>query len=97
MILERDSEKIKRQVDDIKTKITFMKNIMDYSYPSFMLTKLKSWEKNLGNNKKPKYDERLTPLEEQKLLILKKNNLRNNYLKKNIGIFPIKINISSLS
>lgn len=97
LILERDSDKIKGQVEDIKTKIKFMKNIMDYSYPSFMLTKLKSWEKNLGNNKKPKYDEKLTPFEEQKKLILKKNNIRSNYLKKNIDIFPIKINCSTLS
>ena len=97
MILERDSDKIKGQVEDIKTKIKFMKNIMDYSYPSLMLTKLKSWEKNVINYKKPKYDEKLTPFEEQKKLILKKNNIRSNYLKKNIDIIPIKINCSSLS
>ena len=97
LILEKDSEKIKGRVEDIKTKIKFMKNIMDYSYPSFMLTKLKSWEKNLANNKKTKYDEKLTPFEEQKKQILKKNSIRSNYLKKNIDIFPIKINYSSLS
>ena len=87
--LEEDSQKIKGQIDDIKTKIKFMKNIMDYSFPSFMLTKLKSWEKNLVIHKKT-YQE-LTPVEKRKIQIKQKNIIRNNYLKHNLNVFPLKI------
>ena len=41
---EEDTEKVKEKVSDIKNKITFMKSIMDYSYPSFLLAKIKIWK-----------------------------------------------------
>ena len=88
--LEKDSEKIKGQLEDIKTKIKFMKNVMDYSYPSFMLTKLKKWGKDLASQKKMKNKEILTPFEMEKKLIEKKNIIRKNYLYKNINISPLK-------
>ena len=88
--LEKDSEKIKGQLEDIKTKIKFMKNVMDYSYPSFMLTKLKKWGKDLAGQKKMKNKEILTPFEMEKKLIEKKNIIRKNYLYKNINISPLK-------
>lgn len=83
-----DSEKIKGQVEDIKTKIKFMKNIMDYSYPGFMLTKIKAWGKNISNQK---IDDIPTPVEERKNQLKKREILRSNYLKKNFNIFPLKI------
>ena len=82
---DEDSEKIKERVNVIKTKIKFMKNIMDYSYPSFMLTKIKVWGKELQKNKT---EEKLTPFEEQKNLIKNRNILRTNYLQKNLKVFP---------
>ena len=85
---EEDSEKIKGRVDDIKSKIKFIKNIMDYSYPGFMLTKIKTWEKNLSNQK---LDELINPVNERKNQIKKRNILRANYLKKNFKIYPLKI------
>jgi hypothetical protein len=85
---EEDSEKVKGQVKDIKEKIKFMKNVMDFSYPGFMLTKIKSWEKNLSNQK---HDTLPTPYENQKNQIKKRNNLRTDYLKQNLKIFPLKI------
>ena len=81
-----DSEKIKERVNDIKTKIKFMKNIMDYSYPSFMLTKIKAWGKELQKNKT---EEKLTPFEEQKNMIKNRNTLRTNYFQTNLQVFPV--------
>ena len=95
--LEKDSEKIKAQVDDIKTKIKFMKNIMDYSYPSFMLTKIKTWEKKIASENKSNKDEILTPIEEQKKLMKRKNIIRSNYLKQNVNISPLKFGFYSQS
>ena len=86
--LEEDSDKIKGQVDDIKTKITFMKNVMDYSYPDFMLTKIKVWGKNFINKQN---DCQLTPVEEQIKLTNKRNLLRTKYLKQDLSILPLKI------
>ena len=85
---EEDSEKIKERVDDIKEKIKFMKNIMDYSYPSFMVTKIKSCGKNFPNQIN---DELQNPVEARKKQIIKRNNLRTIYLKQNLNIFPLKI------
>ena len=83
---DSDSEKIKERVNDIKTKIKFMKNIMDYSYPNFMLTKIKVWGKELQKNKT---EEKLTPFEEQKNIIKNRNILRTNYFQKNFKVFPV--------
>ena len=85
---EEDSEKIKGQVEDIKTKIKFMKNIMDYSYPGFMLTKIKSWGKNLSSQK---IEEKKTPIDILNSQIKRRNILRSNYLKQNINIYRFKI------
>ena len=85
---EGDSERIKERVNDIKTKIKFMKSIMDYSYPNFMLTKLKVLGKELQKNKT---EEKLSPFEEQKNIIKNRNILRTKYLQKNLQIFPIVV------
>ena len=87
---EKDSEKIKDRVNDIKTKIKFMKSVMDYSYPGLMISKIKSWGKEFQNQNN-KYSDKLTPFEEQKMQIKRKNILRNNYLKQNMRVFPIKV------
>ena len=62
---------------------------MDYSYPSFMLTKIKTLGKQLYNNKKKNVN--LSPLENLNSQIKKRNILRMNYLNQNIKIFPLKI------
>lgn len=85
---EEDSEKIKEQVDEIKTKIKFMKNVMDYSYPGFMLTKIQSLNKKYSNKKN---EVNLSPVEKRICQLKKRNNLRMNYLKQNFKIFPIKV------
>ena len=83
---DADSEKIKERVNNIKTKIKFMKSVMDYSYPSFLLTKIKKWGKELQKNKT---EEKLTPFEEQKNKIKDRNILRTNYFQNNIKVFPV--------
>ena len=83
---DEDSEKIKKRVDDIKTKIKFMKSVMDYSYPTFIISKIKGRGKELQNNKS---EEKLTPSEEQKNIIKNRNILRTKYLQKDLQVFPI--------
>ena len=87
MIKEQDSDKIKHRVNTIKTKIKFMKNVIDYSYPDFMLYKIKIWKKNL---EEIKGEEKLLPQEEQKNQIKNKNIEMTNYMKKNFKVYPLK-------
>jgi len=86
---DKDSEKIKDRVNDIKSKIKFMKSVMDFSYPGLMISKIKSWGKDFRNQNCQR-NEKLTPFEEQKMQIRRKNILRTNYLKQNMQVFPIK-------
>ena len=86
--IEEDSEKIKNKLNSVKTKIKFMKNIMDYSYPNLMINKVQTWGKSLQCHK---YDDKLTPIEEKNLLIKKRNIIRTNYLNQNLKILPVKI------
>ena len=87
---DKDSEKIKDRVNDIKSKIKFMKSVMDFSYPGLMISKIKSWGKDFQNQNCQR-NEKLTPFEEQKMQIRRKNILRTNYLKQNMQVFPIKV------
>ena len=75
MIKEEDADKIKHRVNNIKTKIKFMKDVIDYSYPSFLLTKIQIWKKNLAEIKG---EEKLLPQEEQK------NQIKNHKNKTGI-------------
>ena len=61
---------------------------MDYSYPNFLLTKIKTWGKNLKSNN---YDEKLTPIEEKNLLKKRRNNIRTKYLSEDLKVLPLKI------
>ena len=83
---DEDSKKINKRVNDIKGKIKFMKNILDYSYPAFMIEKIKMRGKELQKNKS---EEKLTPFEKQKNIIKKRNILRTKYLQKYLKVFPI--------
>ena len=87
---DKDSEKIKDRVNEIKSKIKFMKSVMDFSYPGLMISKIKSWGKDFQNQNCQR-KEKLTPFEEQKMQIRRKNILRTNYLKQNMQVFPIKV------
>ena len=83
---DEDSKKINKRVNDIKSKIKFMKNILDYSYPTFMIKMIKMRGKELQKNKS---EEKLTPFEEKINIIKKRNARRTKYLQKYLKIFPI--------
>ena len=87
-IIEEESEKINNRLNNIKTKVKFMKNVIDYSYPSFLLAKVQIWKKNMA---KIKGEEKLLPQEKQKNQIKNKNIIMTNYLKKNFKVYPIKV------
>ena len=55
-----------------------------------MISKIKSWGKDF-QNQNSRNNEKLTPFEEQKLQMKRKIILRNNYLKQNIHVLPIKV------
>ena len=87
MIIEEDFKKTKEKVNNIKTKVTFMKNVIDYSYPNFLLAKIKIWKRNLAEIKAR---ERSLPQKEQKNQVKNKNIFMANYLKKNVKVYPLK-------
>jgi len=87
-IIEEESEKINNRLNNIKTKVKFMKNVIDYSYPSFLLAKVQIWKKNMAKNKG---EEKLLPQEKQKNQIKNRNIIMTNYLKKNFKVYPIKV------
>ena len=87
-IIEEESEKINNRLNNIKTKVKFMKNVIDYSYPSFLLAKVQIWKKNMA---KTKGEEKLLPQEKQKNQIKNRNIIMTNYLKKNFKVYPIKV------
>ena len=49
------SDYIKIKVDDIKTRIRFMKGIIDFSFPGFVLTKIKAIEKKIKKENESRY------------------------------------------
>ena len=87
-IIEEESEKINKRLDNIKTKVKFMKNVIDYSYPSVLLTKVQIWKKHLSQIKG---EEKLLPQEKQKNQIKNRNIIMTNYLKKNFKVYPLKV------
>ena len=87
-VIEEESEKINNRLNNIKTKVKFMKNVIDYSYPSFLLAKVQIWKKNMA---KIKGEEKLLPQEKQKNQIKNRNIIMTNYLKKNFKVYPIKV------
>ena len=46
---------ITKKVDDLKTRIRFMKGIIDFSFPGFVLTKIKAIDKKLKKENEKRY------------------------------------------
>ena len=84
-----DAEKIIQKVKVIKSKIKFMKCVMDYSYPDFILTKAKAMVKQLSNENVCK--NKLTPLEIRNVEAKNKMYMRTNYLKQSLNVAPLKL------
>lgn len=86
------SNYIVTKVDDIKTRIRFMKGIIDFSFPGFVLTKIKSIDKKIRreNEKKYKAKDFHSPVEKRNILNNKRFSDRKTYLYE---CFNIKNNL----
>ena len=76
------SDYIKIKVDDIKTRIRFMKGIIDFSFPGFVLTKIKAIEKKIKKENESRYKSKdyRSPVEKRNIINNKRNRDRNAYL-----------------
>ena len=83
------SEHIKIKMDEIKKRIRFMKGVIDFSYPGFVLTKIRTIDKTLKreneykNNRLYKY---YTPVELRNIKKKLRNNERTDYLFESIHV-----------
>ena len=82
------SPSIKLKLDDAQTKVKFMKDVIDYSYPLFVLSKIKIKQKNLRELKKQRtkksldyINEKDRRLKEVKII----NDNRTKYLLKSFS------------
>ena len=81
------SELIKFQMKDIKDRIRFMKGIMDYTYPGFVLTKIEVMEKQLNSeDTSSRFKNFLTPVSMRNLENKNRGIERKKYLYGSIGI-----------
>lgn len=79
---------IKLKLNEAKSRIQFMKGVMDYSYPGFVLSKIKIMQKNLKKQKKKaKYINYLNGMEKRKKENDERNEFRKEYLLKSITLF----------
>jgi len=76
------SDYIITKVDDLKTRIRFMKGIIDFSYPGFVLTKIKAIDKKLRmeNETRYKLKDFHSPVETRNIIKNKRNRDRKAYL-----------------
>ena len=76
------SDYIKIKVDDIKTRIRFMKGIIDFSFPGFVLTKIKAIDKKLKKENESRYKSKdyRSPVEKRNIINIKRNRDRKSYL-----------------
>ena len=90
------SDYIKIKVDDIKTRIRFMKGIIDFSFPGFVLTKIKAIDKKLKKENESRYKSKdyHSPVESRNIINNKRFRDRKSYLYE---CFNIKSNINKFN
>lgn len=82
------SPSIKLKLSETKNRIHFMKGIMDYSYPGFVLSKIKMMQKKLNEQKKESiFRNHLSQMELREKEKTLRNNSRKEYLLKSITLF----------
>ena len=82
------SPSIKLKLSETKNRIHFMKGIMDYSYPGFVLSKIKMMQKKLNEQKKESiFRNQLSQMELREKEKTLRNNSRKEYLLKSITLF----------
>ena len=72
------------KIKDAKNKIKFMKGVLDYSYPAFVLSKIKFMEKRLKNFNYSKNNHLLSPVQIRNYEKSVRNNNRKEYLMNSI-------------
>lgn len=80
------SELINLQVNDIKEKIRFMKGVTDFTYPGYLLAKIKAIDKILKQDNLNKIREFYSPATMRDKEIRKRNNDRKKFLYQCIDI-----------
>ena len=82
------SEHINMKMDDIKKRIRFMKGVMDFSYPGFVLTKIRTIDKQLKkeNEFRHKLYEYHSPVDVRNFNKNKRNIDRKKYFYECINI-----------
>ena len=79
---------IKLKLNDALDKVKFMKDIIDYSYPKFVLSKIKVKQKNLSEMKKRRnkiFNSFLNEKEKRLKEIKMRNDIRTQYLLKSFS------------
>ena len=78
------------KVDDIKTRIRFMKGIIDFSFPGFVLTKIKAIDKKLRKENESRYKTKdyHSPVEKRNIINNKRIRDRESYLYECFNIKP---------
>ena len=79
---KNSSDNINIKMDEIKKRIRFMKGIIDFSYPGFVLTKIKTIDKALKkeNEFKHNLNKYYSPVDLRNLNKNERNNNRRKYL-----------------
>ncbi len=77
---------INEQLNEIKSKIKFVKCIEDYAYPGIIISKIKSIENMFRNSEKKKRKKFIKPFEKKILLCKIKENEKRIYLCEAINI-----------
>ena len=77
---------INEQLNEIKSKIKFVKCIEDYAYPGIIISKIKSIENMIRNGEKKKRTKFIKPFEKKILLCKIKENEKRIYLCEAINI-----------
>ncbi len=82
------SEHINIKMNDIKNRIRFMKGVIDYTFPGFVLTKIKAIDKKLkkDNNIKCKLNEYFSPVELRNMNKKKRSFDREKYFYECINV-----------
>ena len=87
---KKTNNSIKLKLNEAQNKVKFMKDIIDYSYPLFVLTKIKVKQKNLRamkNQRLKKYINYVSEKEKRLKEIKNRNEIRTQYLLKSFSFF----------
>ena len=87
---QKTNNSIKNKLNEARNKVKFIKDIIDYSYPLFVLTKIKVKQKNLRIMKKQrlkKYFNYVSGKEKIINEIKTRNDIKTQYLLKSFSFF----------